>query len=119
MGGYAGLAQAMAFATEFTKNATPHGHGFVTLANLYQHNSVETIAEMLKGNLDNLSPDNILDLLARITAFVEHTQREDHFDHEQHVATEGELETEWKQHNDGPQRNIYLSVRPKKLFDHS
>ena len=29
MGGYAGLAAAMAIATEFQGNGTPHGHGYV------------------------------------------------------------------------------------------
>lgn len=35
MGGYAGLATGLAFATEYQGEATPHGHGFVSLANMY------------------------------------------------------------------------------------
>ena len=37
LGGYAGLAEAMGFATEFQGDGTPHGHGFVSLVNAYQH----------------------------------------------------------------------------------
>ena len=48
MGGYAGIAVAMAFAVEFQKTAAPHAHGFVSLANMYQHNHLENIAEMLQ-----------------------------------------------------------------------
>ena len=48
MGGYAGIAVAMAFAVEFQKTAAPHAHGFVSLSNIYQHNHLENIAEMLK-----------------------------------------------------------------------
>ena len=39
MGGYAGIATAMAFANEFQGDGTPHGHGFVALANAYQYSS--------------------------------------------------------------------------------
>ena len=37
MGGYAGLAEALAIATEFQGDGTPHGHGLVSLVNLYQY----------------------------------------------------------------------------------
>ena len=40
MGGYAGLATASGFATEFQGEGTPHGHGFVSLANMWQHLSL-------------------------------------------------------------------------------
>ena len=32
--GFAGLATGLAFATEFQGDGTPHGHGFVSLANM-------------------------------------------------------------------------------------
>ena len=41
MGGYAGVATALAFAIEYHGEATPHGHGFVSLANMYQHHTLE------------------------------------------------------------------------------
>ena len=47
MGGYAGLATGMGFATEFQGEGTPHGHGFVSLANMfpvsYTHLTLPTI----------------------------------------------------------------------------
>ena len=93
MGGYAGIAVAMAFATEFQKSRPPHAHGFVSLANIYQHGHLESIAEMLKKNLASLSTE---DMVARILAFVEHVQREDHFFDDEHVKAEPQLEKEWK-----------------------
>ena len=50
MDGYAGLATALAFAVEYTKDGSPHGHGLVALSNLYSTKSLWDIAEMLKGN---------------------------------------------------------------------
>ena len=43
MGGYAGVATAMAFANEFQGDGTPHGHGFVAFANIHQYNTLEMI----------------------------------------------------------------------------
>ena len=34
MGGYAGIATAMAFATEYQGEATPHGHGFISFEDI-------------------------------------------------------------------------------------
>jgi len=34
MGGFAGIATSMAFANEYQGEGTPHGHGFVSLANM-------------------------------------------------------------------------------------
>ena len=48
MGGFAGIGTGLAFATEFQKESTPHGHGFVSLANMYQHNTLEQIARMIE-----------------------------------------------------------------------
>ena len=48
MGGYAGLATGMAFATEYQGEATPHGHGFVSLANMYQHHNLEQIGSIIE-----------------------------------------------------------------------
>ena len=46
MGGYAGLATGMAFVTEYQGEATPHGHGFVSLANVRQRRNVEQSGSM-------------------------------------------------------------------------
>ena len=48
-GGFAGLAQALAFANEFQGDGTPHGHGFVSLANAYQHSTLEDIAQCVES----------------------------------------------------------------------
>ena len=68
MGGYAGLATAMAFAIEYQGEATPHGHGFVSLANIYQHNNLHTISTMIQRSFEVLK-DNAK-LLNRIENFV-------------------------------------------------
>ena len=44
MGGYAGLATALAFAVEYTKEGSPHGHGLVALCNLYSTNSLLAVS---------------------------------------------------------------------------
>ena len=48
LGGYAGIATAMAFANEFQGDGTPHGHGFIGLANAYQHATLEDIANRIE-----------------------------------------------------------------------
>ena len=40
MGGYAGLATALAFLVGYTKDGSPHAHGLVSLTNLYSTNSL-------------------------------------------------------------------------------
>ena len=37
LGGVGGLCEALAMATEFQGDGTPHGHGFCALVNMYQH----------------------------------------------------------------------------------
>ena len=113
MGGYAGIATAMAFATEYQGEATPHGHGFVSLANMYQHHTLEEIGNMIEHNSQKIAPEVMLE---RITKFCEHLQREDHFDHDQHDANLEELEKQFHANNDGPQENIFLSVRSSPFF---
>ena len=50
MGGYAGIATAMVMATEFQGDGTPHGHGFIPLANVYQHATLKEIAKHTEAN---------------------------------------------------------------------
>ena len=114
MGGFAGLATAMCFATEFQGDGTPHGHGFVSLVNMYQHCTLEEIGNMIESNVKNVNGQTILE---RITAFLEHVQREDHFNDEQHQAQLEQLEFEFRKNNEGPTRNKYLSVHPKCLYE--
>ena len=75
MGGYAGLATGMGFATEFQGEGTPHGHGFVSLANMFQHHTLEEIKDIIESNLRGLKPEEVLE---RAEQFAEHLQREDH-----------------------------------------
>ena len=51
MGGYCGLCDALALATEFQGDGTPHGHGFVTLTNIYQDGSLQDVADILEENV--------------------------------------------------------------------
>ena len=109
MGGYAGLATAMCFATEYQGEATPHGHGFVSLANMYQHNTLEEIGNMIERNAEGILPEFMLE---RITRFCEHLQREDHYDQEKHDADLEPLEKQFHANNAASTDQIHLSVRP-------
>ena len=114
MGGFAGLATAMGFATEFQGSGTPHGHGFVSLVNMYQHLTLEEIGDMIEKSAKSLTSD---DLLTRVINFVEHLQREDHFDDEEHQRNLRALEREFHANNEGPLRNRFLSARPRFLYE--
>ena len=54
-----------------TGEATPHGHGFISLANMYQHHNLDEIRRMIEANRQSISPEQ---MLQRITHFVEHLQ---------------------------------------------
>ena len=71
----------MCFATEMQGEGTPHGHGFVSLANMYQHHTLEEIGQIIEANARGLTPDIMLD---RVKRFIEHLQREDHYDNAWH-----------------------------------
>ena len=114
MGGYAGLATGMAFATEYQGEATHHGHGFVSLANMYQHHNLEEIGKIIEKNHKGISAG---DMLHRVKNFVNHLQREDHFDDEQHQKNLQSLGSEFNTNNAGPLKNIHLSVRPTSMYD--
>ena len=114
MGGYGGLAEGMAVATEFQSDATPHGHGFMSLANAYQHKSLQDIAELIENNVTGLSTQDVID---RITAFVEHMERCDHLNHQQHEADLPQLEEDFKRNNDRPGTNIFLSARARSFYE--
>ena len=74
MGGYAGIATAIAMAVEYQKEMTPHGHGLVAVSNKYSHNTLPQIAAMLEDNIR----DARRDLVNRIQQFVNHVQRSSH-----------------------------------------
>ena len=114
MGGFAGLATGLAFATEFQGDGTPHAHGFVSLANMYQHHTLDEIGEIIASNQQKMTPEVVLE---RVTCFVEHLQREDHFDNEKHQENLPALEKEFHENNFGPPRNLYLSVRPRYFYE--
>ena len=48
MDGCAGVATRLAIATEYQGEATPHGHGFASLANLYQRSSLQEIDHIIE-----------------------------------------------------------------------
>ena len=116
MGGYAGIATALAFANEFQGDDTPQGHGFVAFANVYQYITLQNIGAMLNDNVHNLPAE---EMLGRITNFMEHLHREDHFDDDQHQANVDALEEEFHNNNFGPHCNVHLSVRPKNIHCNS
>ena len=107
------MATAMLFATEYQGEATPHGHGFISLANMYQHSTLEQIGNMIEKNAKGISPE---DMLERITRFCEHLQREDHYDHEKHEKNLNSLEKQFHANNEGPPENVYLSTRSAPLY---
>ena len=113
MGGYAGLATGMAFATEYQGEATPHGHGFVSLANMYQHHNLEQIGNIIESNYNGITPEEMLN---RVKSFVNHLQREDHMDNEQHQSNLDKFEADFQKNNAGPDENIHLSVRSASLY---
>ena len=50
------MAVAMAFAIEYQGEATPHAHGFISLANMYQNHTLEEIGQILETNAQGISP---------------------------------------------------------------
>ena len=115
MGGFAGIAQALIFANELQGEGTPHGHGFVVLANVFQHSTLLEIAAMLEHNKSLTQP---MDIVERVKAFCNHVQRESHIDEERHAADATKLEKGFHHANDErlDSANIFLSLRPKTLF---
>ena len=77
IGGCAGIATGMVFANEFQGEGTPHGHGFIALANLYQHNSLQDIAKMIETNANGIEGKTLAET---VKAFCSHVQRERHMD---------------------------------------
>ena len=68
MGGYAGIAAAIAMAVEHQKEMTPHSHGQVAVSNVYSHNTLPQIAEMLDQNIRDVRHG----LINRIQQYVNH-----------------------------------------------
>ena len=114
MGGYAGLATGLAFATEFQGDGTPHAHGFVSLANMYQHRTLKEIGDLIECNHQGMTAESVLE---RIVKFTEHLQREDHFNNEEHQSNLDSLERQFHDNNEGPARNHYLSLRSRPLYE--
>ena len=83
------MATGLGFAIEYQGEATPHGHGFVSLANMFQHHTLEQIGRILEQNAQGIPAADMLELLKR---FCEHLQKEDHFDPEQHERNLKNLE---------------------------
>ena len=116
LGGFAGLGEACAFGTELQGDGTLHGHGFVALANAWQHLSLQDIADRIDKFAASLSTE---DAMNRLTGFMTHLSQEDHFDDDQHQASLDSLEEQFKCNNEGPKENIFLSVRPRFFYERS
>ena len=112
-GGYAGMATGLAFATEYQSEATPHAHGFVSLVNMYQHHTLEEIGQIIEHNRRGIQPQDMLD---RVIHFVEHLQREDHFNNERHQRDLPKLEKEFHANNAGLPESLHLSVKPQFMY---
>ena len=93
-------------------DGTAHGHGFVALANVYQYSTLDNIRELIESNVRNLSPTGVVN---RITSFMEHMHREDHFNNAEHQENIGALEAQFHKNNFGGPGSVHLSVRPATL----
>ena len=71
---------------EFQKQSTPHFHANVSLANAYQHKTLQEIGDLIESNL--LSVDAIKDFQAWVC-------REEHFDQERHDAEVPQMTADW------------------------
>ena len=91
----------------------PHGHGFISLANVYQHHNLEQIGSIIESNYNGITPEAMLD---RVKKFVAHLQREDHMDNEQHQNNVDKFESDFQTNNAGPDENIHLSVRSARFY---
>ena len=115
MGGFVGLGIGLGFATEFQGDATPHGHGFASLANMYQHSTLEEIRDIIESNVKKVPAEEMQE---RLIQFIDHIQREDHIDDEAHQNSLHSLEKEFHNANEGPKQNKYLSVRPRTFYEY-
>ena len=61
MGGCGGLAAGLAIATKYQGDSTPHGHGFASLANMDQHNSLTEIGAIIEHNVRGIDRPAMLD----------------------------------------------------------
>ena len=101
-GGFAGLAQGLAFANEFQGDGTPHGHGFVSLANAYQHSTLEDIAQCIEANAC---------FLDRVIKFNTHLQTEEHMDHEAHQRNLDMLQRSFHKNHADPKDILMLGLQ--------
>ena len=105
MGGLFGLAVAFGGAVEYQKNWNPHFHGNTHVASVYQHKTLQEIADLMSKAL--LDPQAVIDYQSWVC-------REDHFDHERHISALNHLERQWKdshqarEHDDLCQLPVYI-----------
>ena len=116
VGGFAGIACAMAFANEFQGEGTNHGHGFVAMSNMYQHSTLHDIAAMLEENARQMPAD---ELVKRVKDYCAHVQRQSHMDPSSHEKNFSKMEEGFNTANDealAPE-NVHLAARPKDIFN--
>ena len=68
---------------------------------------------MIERNSKGMTPEDVLD---RVKSCVNHVQREDHMDNEEHQRNLRKLEADFHTNNAGPDENVHLSVRPARFY---
>ena len=87
----------------------------MALANIYQYSTLEDISTALESNIHGIPPE---EMVSRITSFMEHLHREDHFDNDCHQRKLDSLERLFHTNNFGPQhctQHSHLSARPARV----
>ena len=80
---------------------------------MYQHHDLEEIGQIIEKNREGLTAE---EMLSRVTRFVEHLQREDHFNNAQHEQDLPKLEKEFHPDNASGSESRHLSVKPGFLY---
>ena len=114
MGGYAGIATAIAMAVEPQKEMTPYAYGLVAVSNVYSHNTLPQIAELLDQNIRDVRHD----LVNRIQQYVNHVQKSSHCvleTHNKNLDDIGQVTLAGKDEVPNPELK-WLSFQPKFLF---
>ena len=93
MGGIFGVAEALLGAVENQHLGTLHFHGFVYLANMFQHASLAEVARKIQE-----SPH----LAAAVQDWHAWVHREEHWAPEEHRAALSTLESEWRENYRSP-----------------
>ena len=94
MGGSNGLCEATGGLREYQAKDDPHFHGNAHLASVYQHKTLQEIAELIQQEIISLG---------QLTDYYTALHQEDHCLHDKHVQDEIQLEQQWLNNNKGPE----------------